>query len=298
MKLFITILIAILSTSCFYNEKEENTIDEISAATNKVSTTNKISTDKVDADKMKVANKMTDKMKVADKMKATDKMADKMKVADKMKATDKMADKMKVADRMKATDKMADKMKVADKMKATDKMADKMKVADRMKATKKQKLSKEAIDLVKQFGNALKPALKKAIKTKGLEHAVEFCAVKAPEITKKINQQNKEWTIKRVSLKNRNPSAKPDNWERKVLKMFDKRQSNGESAKKMAYSEMVNGEFRFMKAQGVQGVCLSCHSKNIAKNIKSAIDKHYPNDKAIGYSLGQIRGAFSLSKKL
>jgi hypothetical protein len=45
----------------------------------------------------------------------------------------------------------------------------------------------------------------------------------------------------------------------------------------MAYSEMVNGEFRFMKAQGVQGVCLSCHSKNIAKNIKSAIDKHYPN---------------------
>ncbi|CAC9526891.1 hypothetical protein [uncultured Gammaproteobacteria bacterium] len=266
MKLFITILIAILSTSCFYNEKEENTIDEISAATNKVSTTNKISTDKVDADKMKVANKMTDKMKVADKMKATDKMADKMKVADKMKATDKMADKMKVA--------------------------------DRMKATKKQKLSKEAIDLVKQFGNALKPALKKAIKTKGLEHAVEFCAVKAPEITKKINQQNKEWTIKRVSLKNRNPSAKPDNWERKVLKMFDKRQSNGESAKKMAYSEMVNGEFRFMKAQGVQGVCLSCHSKNIAKNIKSAIDKHYPNDKAIGYSLGQIRGAFSLSKKL
>jgi hypothetical protein len=115
-----------------------------------------------------------------------------------------------------------------------------------------------------------------------LEYAVEFCAVKAPEITKKINQQNKEWTIKRVSLKNRNPSAKPDNWERKVLKMFDKRQSNGESAKKMAYSEMVNGEFRFMKAQGVQGVCLSCHSKNIAKNIKSAIDKHYPNDKATG----------------
>jgi hypothetical protein len=44
---------------------------------------------------------------------------------------------------------------MTDKMKATDKMADKMKVADRMKATKKQKLSKEAIDLVKQFGNAL-----------------------------------------------------------------------------------------------------------------------------------------------
>ena len=72
MKLFITILIAILSTSCFYNEKEENTIDEISAATNKVSTTNKISSDNVDADKMKVANRITDKMKVADKIKATD----------------------------------------------------------------------------------------------------------------------------------------------------------------------------------------------------------------------------------
>ncbi|AYQ55855.1 cytochrome C [Bathymodiolus thermophilus thioautotrophic gill symbiont] len=170
--------------------------------------------------------------------------------------------------------------------------------ANKISAAEKQKLSKEAIGLVKQLGGALKPELKKVIKTKGLEHAVEFCAVRAPEITKKINQENKDWTIKRVSLKNRNPNAKPDSWEKKVLQMFDKRQSNGESAKKMAYSEVVDGEFRFMKAQGVGMPCLSCHSKKIAKNIKSAIDKHYPNDKATGYSLGQIRGAFSLSKKL
>jgi hypothetical protein len=80
--------------------------------------------------------------------------------------------------------------------------------------------------------------------------------------------------------------------------MFNNRQKNGESAKKMAYSEVVDGKFRFMKAQGTEKVCLTCHSKNVASKVKKEIHKYYPNDKATGYSLGEIRGAFSLSKKL
>jgi hypothetical protein len=53
-----------------------------------------------------------------------------------------------------------------------------MKVASKISAIAKQKLNKEAIALVKKFGGALKPELKKAIKTKGLVHAVEFCLSK------------------------------------------------------------------------------------------------------------------------
>ncbi|SFV69958.1 Cytochrome c family protein [hydrothermal vent metagenome] len=162
----------------------------------------------------------------------------------------------------------------------------------------KQALKKEAITLVKKFGGQLKPQLKKALKSKGPMYAVKVCAKKAPEIAKKINANNSDWNIKRVSLKNRNPNAKPDSWEEKVLKMFNDRHAKGESAKKMAYSEVVNGKFRFMKAQGTEKVCLTCHSKNVAQPIKDAIHKYYPNDKATGYSLGDIRGAFSLTKKL
>ncbi len=155
-------------------------------------------------------------------------------------------------------------------------------------------LKQEAISLIKKFGGQLKPELKKALKSKGPVHAVEVCAKKAPEIARKINASSSNWHIKRVSLKNRNPNAKPDAWERKVLTMFDQKRLNGESAKKMAYSEVVDGKFRFMKAQATEAVCLTCHSKNIAPNIQKAIHQYYPNDKATGYSLGEIRGAFSL----
>jgi hypothetical protein len=35
-----------------------------------------------------------------------------------------------------------------------------------------------------------------------------------------------------------------------------------------------------------------------AAEVKKKIQMHYPHDKATGYSLGQVRGAFSLSKTL
>jgi hypothetical protein len=159
------------------------------------------------------------------------------------------------------------------------------------------KLKQEAVAKIQSVAKVLKPQLKNAIKNGGFTHAVEFCSVQAPIIGKNANK-NSDWKLKRVSLKNRNLNAIPDAWEEKVLKEFDKRQTNGESAKKMAFSEVVDGEFRFMKAQGSEKVCLQCHGKNIQAEVSAKIKQSYPNDKAINYEMGQIRGAFSLRKKL
>lgn len=74
--------------------------------------------------------------------------------------------------------------------------------------------------------------------------------------------------------------------------------ANGESAEKMAFSEVVDGKFRFMKAQGVQAVCMNCHAAEIKPETEAALREKYPLDKARGYTLGQIRGAFSLSRDL
>lgn len=162
----------------------------------------------------------------------------------------------------------------------------------------KQQLKKEAISIVKKFGGSLKPQLGKAMKTGGPVHAVKVCSVEAPAIASRLSKET-GWDIRRVSLKARNSkTAMPDSWEAKVLKEFDRRQAAGESVKKMAYAEVVNGQFRFMKAQGVEPVCLACHASDIGAPIEAAIKKIYPNDMARGYSLGQVRGAFSLIKDL
>ncbi len=160
-----------------------------------------------------------------------------------------------------------------------------------------QALKQEAIGIVKRFGGSLKPELKKALKSGGPAHAISVCSEKAPAIAQQLRADT-GWYIKRVSLKPRNPGAKPDAWEEKVLKMFDERQAKGESAKKMAYAEVVDGKFRFMKAQGVEPVCLNCHAAKVKPEVEAALKEKYPHDKARGYSLGQIRGAFSLARDL
>jgi hypothetical protein len=159
-------------------------------------------------------------------------------------------------------------------------------------------LKKQAINLIKQFGGTLKPELKKALQSGGPAHAIGICSEKAPAIAKNLRDSS-GWYIKRVSLKARNSSsAIPDSWEQKVLKQFDERQAKGESAKNMAYSEVVDGKYRFMKAQGVGKLCLNCHGAKVTPEVEAVLKQKYPDDMARGYSLGQIRGAFSLAKDL
>lgn len=161
-----------------------------------------------------------------------------------------------------------------------------------------QALKAEANLIVKQFGGQLKPKLIAAIQSGGLEHAIDFCSVESPKIATELSKQT-GWTIKRVSLKARNKStATPDEFEKNTLTQFDDRQKNGEQPSSIYYGAVVDGSYRFMRAQGVGAICLSCHGDAVSTDVKKALNKHYPDDVATGYSLGQVRGAFSLSKAL
>lgn len=156
-------------------------------------------------------------------------------------------------------------------------------------------LEVQANTIVKQFAGQLKPKLKEAIQSGGFEHAINVCAKEAPAIAKQLSEET-GWSVKRVSLKPRNPNAKPNHFERKVLTSFDARQKLGEPASQLTYSVQDNEGFHYMKAQPVEAVCLNCHGTNISPDITKALAKHYPDDMATGYSLGEIRGAFSLMK--
>jgi hypothetical protein len=116
--------------------------------------------------------------------------------------------------------------------------------------------------------------------------------------------QSTGWAIRRVSLKNRNPKAVPDAWEQAVLEDFDRRRAAGESPANMEKAEIVaEGDkrtLRYMKALPTQGVCLNCHGTEdkINSAAKAKLTELYPNDKATGYSEGQIRGALTVKRPL
>lgn len=160
---------------------------------------------------------------------------------------------------------------------------------------------KQARTIVKAYAGQLKPELKKAIKAGGPAHAVAFCHSAAPKIAMDLAKKT-GWTVKRVSLKHRGAMAKPDAWETKVLEQFEMLKKDGKPVKKMEFSEVVHdgdkNTFRYMKPLQTAEVCLKCHGTNVSEPVKQAIAKYYPDDKAMGYKKGDIRGAFSFSKEV
>lgn len=127
--------------------------------------------------------------------------------------------------------------------------------------------------------------------------AVEVCREKAPQMAKAASEQT-GWGIRRVSLRNRNPKAVPDAWERAALEDFDRRAAAGESPATLEKWEVVGQEYRYMKALPVQPLCLSCHGPvgELGAGVPEKLKTHYPQDLGTGYAVGQIRGAITIRK--
>jgi hypothetical protein len=135
------------------------------------------------------------------------------------------------------------------------------------------------------------------------ESAMAVCKDKAPQMAKTASEQS-GWNVRRVSLRNRNPKATPDAWERAALEDFDRRSAAGESAATLEKWDIVNNadrkEYRYMRALPVQPLCLACHgaADQLKPEVKQQLQSLYPDDKAVGYSVGQIRGAMTIRKLL
>lgn len=145
--------------------------------------------------------------------------------------------------------------------------------------------------------------LQKEIDKGGPEGAITVCREMAPKMAKAASEES-GWQIRRVSLKNRNPKAAPDAWEKAALEDFDKRAAAGENPAHLEKGEVVDEggkkTYRYVKALPVQTLCLNCHgpADTITDAVKAKLAELYPEDKATGYSAGQIRGAMTLKKSL
>jgi hypothetical protein len=154
----------------------------------------------------------------------------------------------------------------------------------------------QAKQKIKSFATELKAELVGAIKAGGLEAGVAVCHSKAPEIASRLSTDG--WTVARTSLRTRNIKNAPDDWESNMLKQFDERFKQGEAASNLSAVLSTEDQFRLMKAIPMDQVCLACHGSSISPQLKSTLQKHYPNDTATGFSLEDIRGAFTLEKSV
>jgi hypothetical protein len=58
--------------------------------------------------------------------------------------------------------------------------------------------------------------------------------------------------------------------------------------------------FRYMQAIPMQGMCMSCHGPReaLAPEVRERLEERYPHDRATGFAVGDLRGAFSIRQPL
>lgn len=162
----------------------------------------------------------------------------------------------------------------------------------------KEQATEKAKEMAGELGGALKGTLLSTIKEQGFAAAISVCREIGPTKAKEVSDKYKA-SIRRVTLKTRNSANAPDEYETAVLKNMEQDQAAGKL--KPAYLEVMtaaNGKknLRFMKPVLTENTCLNCHGTpdKLNPDALKEIKRLYPDDKAVGYGLDQVRGAVSI----
>ena len=143
---------------------------------------------------------------------------------------------------------------------------------------------------ISAFAGSLKGALKGALQEGGPLGAIAACNERAPAIASEQSARH-GLAIGRTSLGVRNPANAPDAWERSVLEDFERRRAAGEDAADLVRYEVV-------ETDGRREFRLACHGAALAPEVASRLDALYPDDRARGFAVGDLRGAFTVRQPM
>jgi len=165
-----------------------------------------------------------------------------------------------------------------------------------LSATTNKEIKQEAKAAIMKMGKTLKMHVKQNMKAGGPVQTATFCSDKARGIEKQVNASyEKGLSVKRISLKYRNPADKPTADEAKVLQELHTIFNAKKAVPKMVVKEVGKNHYKVYKPIFInKGVCLTCHGAGDVRDAKAykLIKAKYPNDKAVGYKKGDLRGAF------
>lgn len=145
-----------------------------------------------------------------------------------------------------------------------------------------------------QTFTTLSSELKKSMSKGGLPNAIKYCNLNALSITDSLSQIHQA-KIKRTSLKFRNPKNKPSVHEETILNTFNNQRANNEDMTPLVFKH--NNELIYHAPIVMQELCTKCHgNKSDIKNYQNILEA-YPNDLAVGYQAGDLRGMWSITIK-
>ena len=154
-------------------------------------------------------------------------------------------------------------------------------------------VKQEGVKYIKMLGGALKTQLKAHMKKDptGLD-ALAFCTGSADNITKEVNAKLPDYAkVRRTALKIRNNSVNtPDATDKKVMQAYESSIAAKTFTPKDIKVVQEGDVTRVYKPLIAKKVCLKCHGSNLDPKITDALKSAYPEDKAIGFKEGDLRG--------
>jgi hypothetical protein len=142
---------------------------------------------------------------------------------------------------------------------------------------------------------ALMKQLMMAMESGGPEYAVNFCSERAIAITDSLSNKY-ECEIKRVALRNRNPDNAVTTEDKVVYDDFAEGLASGSALQPQVVEQEKAMLFYKPIVLGMPA-CLKCHGKpdDLDPNALTAIQSRYPDDKAVDFSLGELRGMWRIT---
>jgi len=148
-----------------------------------------------------------------------------------------------------------------------------------------------------QLAEKVRGLLLQEIDKGGFSSAVRVCSELAQEMTLQFNAETGHH-VRRISLKYRNPKNVADAYEQRKLEEFNILNQKEELSKE--YSEIVEEQgkkyLRYLRPLIVAPVCVNCHGpkENIPQEVKTILAERYPDDRATGFLVGDVRGAITV----
>ncbi|QTN31556.1 DUF3365 domain-containing protein [Akkermansiaceae bacterium] len=156
--------------------------------------------------------------------------------------------------------------------------------------------SDASLTLKKNLGAQLKAALQSG----SPETALHVCQKIAQPLTTQTSQEFPEAIVSRTALRVRNPANAPTDQDRAVLLEWENLLASG---KDLPPSKLIhNGRTQIIYYQPIltEAICLKCHGSpsEFSSALSEKIIDLYPNDQAINFSEGDLRGAFRVTVTL
>ncbi len=130
----------------------------------------------------------------------------------------------------------------------------------------------------------------------GLVDMTDFCIHNAQAITQAYNRElGGGITVKRISLKNRNDVNKAASDEAPILEALELLSRSSAYLPEHVIQIDEHGSYKYYRPIVLtKRGCVACHGgpENIAREVRAMVAENYPNDKAIYYNRGDLRGAF------